>query len=236
MGIVTLGLGAAPLGAEERVAGGLAEPAAQRALAVAQVGRGAGRLLALDRFNRADSVAGLGSAETGQVWTYQSNASTAAVYGILGGQAYCVSAGGNDHLALLDVGVADGITISYDVTMLAGASFIGMICRYLDSNNYLGWRVQQSGGVTSMFRNLAGARTAPGPQNPALTMFGGIPYHFDFYVEGASLELVMNGRVLWGGSDPNFLGSTKVGILVGNVVGAPPLFENFRVELGRAGP
>ena len=190
-------------------------------------------ILVRDSFNRPDSATTLGSADSGQAWT-----PAVGTWGISSDQAYLASATAQ-AVAVIDAGRANlKLTCTATPSPTASRGDLGVVIRYIDSNNYLlvAFHAIGSTAPIQLYKRDAGAFVSLAAlAAPDLT--NGVPYGVTITAWGPSIAISLsNGYTLSYtllGADATKYGTpTLVGLRVNDGVGVDDggsRFDNLKV-------
>jgi hypothetical protein len=96
------------------------------------------------------------------------------------------------------------------VTSLGSGGTVMMMARYLDNNNYYGFRYNQATGTDTIIKVFQGVQTVLASSNP-LTVHLNQDYNATVTVNGSSLSASVNGHLLESATDSS-IPSGKVGV------------------------
>ncbi|WHE35136.1 SGNH/GDSL hydrolase family protein [Microbacterium sp. BDGP8] len=180
--------------------------------------------LVSDAFNRADTTAGLGSADTGQAWT------TGADWGVIGNKAYAVTPADNER-ALIDCGQAvheAHVTVSNP----GGRVTAGVIYGGTDASNYYLASLDvldntRTTGTLSVFKCVAGVYTLLHSST-----ISGLTPDQPVRISGArrgvgAHRISVNGVGVKALTDSSIVGGTRCGMRQANAT--PLRFDSFLV-------
>lgn len=210
------------------------KPPGVGALSVRPLGRPrAGRVVAADQFNRADSTTTLGSDAFSRTWTCYSTggAAASAVFGIKSNGAYCQSGSSSDRIAVVDATLADDYRLISDIVFGSASGTLGFAFRVQDGSNYLMLRASYSGGAVQFFHTLAGVRTA-GASSVAIgaAFTQSRTYRFELIVSGPWLRFLIDGAEVLATLDTTLLTGTGVGLATSNSATNTNVWDSFRQE------
>lgn len=173
-----------------------------------RTGSGGSTLHVYDSFNRTDSAASLGVADTGQSWSALSG-----TWGISSNRAYNVS-DVNGEVATIDAGVAN-FTLSAILNGQTSAThqrFFNIVFHGLDSLNFLFTRI--SINDVQLYKNVAGVLTSLA--SVAIVAVDNTDYLFKVVCSGNSIDIYVDGVLkishTLAGGDTAFAAYTKAGL------------------------
>lgn len=172
------------------------------------------KILIRDRFNRADNATSLGSTETGQVWTPQSNTP-----GIIGNQAYMAVGTGR---VMISTTISDKFATQITFAVVSALDNVQRLhFRYVDSANemFIG---KLNATTYALVKRVAGALTTLGSIAQA-------PVNGDIVrveVNGSNIKAKINGVKFAEVTESANLTGTGFGIFADTTT----RFDNFTVE------
>jgi len=179
-------------------------------------------LIVSDTFTRADTTAGLGTADTGQTWT-----AGVGTWGISSNTAYCVSAADGDR-TIIETGVTDQkVTATLTGTTVSGAGpSFSLLARCTDANNGYLLSVSNNLSQAKIFKMVAGAYTQLGGIVTVSLVDGDT---LTLSVKGSTLTAYKNGTSYATATDTTFTAGTKAGLRTG-ATSTGARYDNFKVQ------
>jgi hypothetical protein len=168
-----------------------------------------------DSFSRADTTSGLGTSDSGQVWTVSAGAP-----GIAGGKAYASTAA--NMRATLNAGLADAV-VEIDISGVTSADQAWLVLRYVDASNFLRLGTTP-GGSLQLQEVVAGAATVVTPSFGNVGLLNGT---LRAVLSGSTIDVYFNGALIGRRTSAQFLAATSYGI---NTATTAPRFDNFTVR------
>ena len=152
-----------------------------------------------DTFDRADSAASLGTADSGQTWT----AASGGAVGVLAGQAYIPGSAG---VATVDLGAAN---FYLEFTVVNSASGANGAVFFRRANATSQWRFTHAGERPELAKTVAGVTTYYGlpsmyPLNPGVRI--------GIYCNGSTINIYRNRMLADSRVDSDLLAGTLVGL------------------------
>jgi hypothetical protein len=160
-----------------------------------------------DTFNRADDAAGLGTSDSGHVWTLATG-----TLGIAGKKAYAPAA--VNSRAIVDLGVDD--FYAEVICSITGTGKSGyMLFRYVDGGNF--WRFGHVNGALSLYKSVAYTATAISLSTVLSDTSISSGDRIGVKCNGDVITIYKNGIELHSLTDAALATATKIGINIDNV-------------------
>jgi hypothetical protein len=173
-------------------------------------------ILVQDSFNRANSTAGLGTADTGQTWQ-----ALAWVWGIQNNQAYWVS--GNPAFFVVESGQSD-VQITLDNIVISAGQAGGVLAfRVSDSSNY--WLYRNLSSVHQLYKFVGGTATLVSSISGSLSAG---THQIKIIANGSVIECYIDDALQISVTDTFNQTATKHGLR--NHTTTTTRFDNFLVE------
>lgn len=168
-----------------------------------------------DTFTRANSSTSLGTADTGQAWTAHTG-----TWGITSNAAYLVTSSG-ESVATLDCGLSD---IDFSVSYSGRTDDLGIVFRAIDASNWLLVYSNPGGGVET-WQRVAGSYS----QLHAAAGSAGASGTLRVVTSGTSINVYLDGSVLYSVTTSQFQTETRVGLRRGAAGGTAPTWDELIV-------
>ena len=180
-----------------------------------------GATLARDSFDRSDSQS-IGVADVGGAWTTHSGTWTIAA-----GKLKPTSQG--DNYVTLDVGT-NNVIVGADITGMSTGKWLGLVARYVDSENYYTIETNEASGVITIFKKSAGTSVYLGQCN--LASFTTLAMKIRTITDGVLVIVIADGIVIGSAIDVTapFVNGARAGIHFGGFDTNYPTFNNFYCE------
>lgn len=169
-----------------------------------------------DDFNRANNTSSLGVATTGQTW-----ANYLVTLGINNNQAYNTGAGGNGE-AVVESGVSNA-SVEADFIYGSASPYVGIVTRYIDSNNTIVARMNSTG--LALFKFINGTATQLGTTH-SLTPVTGTTYNIKVITNGSDISVYLGGVLVITATDSYNSTVTKHGFRLSMDCKA----DNFKIQ------